>query len=150
MIVFFFFKHKTAYDMRISDWSSDVCSSDLRREWGAMRMDPTDVADVTGSTYTYLVNGYGPKDNWTGLFRPGERVRLRIINASAMTTFNVRIPGLKMTVVQSDGLNVRPVPFDEFQIGVAETYAVIVTPPTRKGVGEGKRRSDSVVLGGGQ
>src|SRR3546814_3714995 len=95
MIVFFFFKHKTAYDMRISDWSSDVCSSDLRREWGAMRMDPTDVADVTGSTYTYLVNGYGPKDNWTGLFRPGERVRLRIINASAMTTFNVRIPGLK-------------------------------------------------------
>ena len=99
-----------------------------RLAWGAMRMDPTDVADVNGSTYTFLVNGYGPRDNWTALFRPGERVRLRIINASAMTIFNVRIPGLAMTVVQADGLNVRPVNVDEFQIGVAETYDVIVTP----------------------
>ena len=99
-----------------------------RLAWGAMRMDPTDVADVNGSTYTFLVNGYGPADNWTALFRPGERVRLRIINASAMTIFNVRIPGLAMTVVQADGLNVRPVAVDEFQIGVAETYDVIVTP----------------------
>jgi CopA family copper-resistance protein len=115
-----------------------------RREWGAMRMDPTDIADVTGSTYTYLVNGHGPQDNWTGLFRPGERVRLRIINASAMTTFNVRIPGLKMTVVQCDGLNVRPVTFDEFQIGVAETYDVIVTPADDRAytlVGESVDRS---------
>ena len=100
-----------------------------RVEWGAMRMDPTDVADVNGSTYTFLVNGYGPRDNWTALFTPGERVRLRIINASAMSIFNVRIPGLRMTVVQSDGLNVVPVEIDEFQIGVAETYDVIVTPP---------------------
>ncbi|KTT74415.1 copper resistance system multicopper oxidase [Sphingomonas endophytica] len=100
-----------------------------RLAWGRMRMDPTDVADVTGSTYTYLVNGHGPRDHWTGLFRPGERVRLRIVNASAMTTFNVRIPGLPMTVVQADGMNVRPVEVDEFQIGVAETYDVIVTPP---------------------
>jgi CopA family copper-resistance protein len=100
-----------------------------RLMWGKMRMDPTDVSDVTGSTYTYLVNGYGPRDNWTALFRPGERVRLRIINASAMTTFNVRIPGLPMTIVQADGLNVRPVQVDEFQIGVAETYDAIVTPP---------------------
>ena len=99
-----------------------------RLSWGAMRMDPTDVADVTGSTYTYLVNGHGPQDNWTALFRPGEKVRLRFINASAMTTFNVRIPGLKMTVVQADGLPVRPVTFDEFQIAVAETYDVIVEP----------------------
>lgn len=99
-----------------------------RLAWGAMRMDPTDVADVSGSTYTFLVNGYGPRDNWTALFRPGERVRLRIVNASAMTIFNVRIPGLAMTVVQADGLNVRPVTVDEFQIGVAETYDVIVTP----------------------
>ena len=99
-----------------------------RVEWGAMRMDPTDVADVNGSTYTFLVNGYGPRDNWTALFTPGERVRLRIINASAMSIFNVRIPGLRMTVVQSDGLNVVPVEIDEFQIGVAETYDVIVTP----------------------
>jgi FtsP/CotA-like multicopper oxidase with cupredoxin domain len=89
-----------------------------RLMWGGMRMDPTDVADVTGSTYTYLVNGYGPEDNWTALFRPGERVRLRIINASAMTTFNVRIPGLSLTVVQADGMNVRPVEVEEFQIGV--------------------------------
>ncbi|KTF67669.1 copper resistance system multicopper oxidase [Sphingomonas sp. HT-1] len=99
-----------------------------RRAWGAMRMDPTDIADVTGSTYRYLVNGQGPQDNWTALFRPGERVRLRIINASAMTTFNLRIPGLPMTVVQADGLNVRPVEVDEFQFGPAETYDVVVTP----------------------
>jgi CopA family copper-resistance protein len=99
-----------------------------RIEWGAMRMDPTDVADVNGSTYSFLVNGHGPRDNWTALFHPGERVRLRIINASAMTIFNVRIPGLRMTVVQADGLNVVPTEIDEFQIAVAETYDVIVTP----------------------
>lgn len=99
-----------------------------RIAWGAMRMDPTDISDVTGTAYTYLVNGFGPQDNWTGLFQPGERVRLRIINASAMTTFNVRIPGLKMEVVQADGLNVRPVKVGEFQIAVAETYDVVVTP----------------------
>ncbi|PKP87996.1 MAG: copper resistance system multicopper oxidase [Alphaproteobacteria bacterium HGW-Alphaproteobacteria-17] len=99
-----------------------------RIEWGAMRMDPTDVADVNGSTYTFLVNGHGPRDNWTALFSPGERVRLRIVNASAMTIFNVRIPGLRMTVVQADGLNVVPTEIDEFQIAVAETYDVIVTP----------------------
>ena len=99
-----------------------------RIDWGKMRMDPTDIADVNGSTYNFLVNGYGPKDNWTALFEPGERVRLRIINAAAMTIFNVRIPGLRMTIVQADGLNVRPVTVDEFQMGVAETYDVIVTP----------------------
>ncbi|MDF0541255.1 copper resistance system multicopper oxidase [Sphingobium sp. H39-3-25] len=99
-----------------------------RMAWGGMRMDPADVADVTGATYRYLVNGHGPADNWTGLFRPGERVRLRIINASAMTIFNLRIPGLKMVVVQADGVPVRPVSVDEFQITVAETYDVIVTP----------------------
>jgi CopA family copper-resistance protein len=99
-----------------------------RLMWGGMRMDPTDIADVTGSTYTYLVNGHGPQDNWTALFAPGERVRLRFINASAMTTFNVRIPGLKLTIVQADGNNVRPVEVEEFQIGVAETYDAIVTP----------------------
>jgi CopA family copper-resistance protein len=99
-----------------------------RMAWGGMRMDPADVADVTGATYRYLVNGHGPADNWTGLFRPGERVRLRIINASAMTIFNLRIPGLKMVVVQADGVPVRPVSVDEFQITVAETYDIIVTP----------------------
>jgi CopA family copper-resistance protein len=103
-------------------------SASERAEWGKMRMDPTDVADVTGSTYDYLVNGHGSKDNWTALFRSGERVRLRFINASAMTTFNVRIPGLKLTIVQADGLNVRPVTVDEFQIAVAETYDAIVQP----------------------
>ena len=96
--------------------------------WGEMRMDPADIADVTGTTYTFLVNGHGPQENWTGLFRPGERVRLRFINASAMTIFNVRIPGLPMTVVAADGQNVRPVETDEFQISVAETYDVVVTP----------------------
>ena len=115
-----------------------------RIEWGKMRMDPTDVADVTGETYTYLVNGHGPKDNWTALFRPGERVRLRLINASAMTTFNVRIPGLKLTVVQADGLHVRPVAVDELQIAVAETYDVIVQPADDRAytlVGESVDRS---------
>ncbi|TKD53172.1 copper resistance system multicopper oxidase [Sphingomonas baiyangensis] len=99
-----------------------------RAEWGAMRMDPSDVADVTGSTYTYLVNGHGPRDKWTALFAPGERVRLRFVNASAMTTFNVRMPGLKLTIVEADGLPVRPVAVDEFQIAVAETYDAIVEP----------------------
>jgi len=99
-----------------------------RAAWAQMRMDPTDVSDVTGSTYTFLMNGHGPADNWTGLFNPGERVRLRFINASAMTIFNVRIPGLPLTVVQADGQNVRPVQVDEFQISVAETYDVVVTP----------------------
>ncbi len=100
-----------------------------RRMWGRMRMNPTDIADVTGSTYTYLLNGHGPVDHWTGLFNPGERVRLRFINASAMSIFNVRIPGLPMTIVQADGLNVKPVETDEFQIGTAETYDAIVVPP---------------------
>ena len=97
-------------------------------EWAAMRMDPTDISDVTGSTYTFLINGHGPADNWTGLFQPGERVRLRFINAAAMTIFNVRIPGLPLTIVQADGQNVKPVAVDEFQISVAETYDVIVEP----------------------
>lgn len=99
-----------------------------RLMWGGMRMDPTDISDATGSIYTYLVNGHGPMDNWTALFTPGERVRLRFINASAMTTFNVRIPDLPMTIVQADGQNVMPVEVQEFQIGVAETYDAIVTP----------------------
>jgi len=106
----------------------DGMNLEERRMWGAMRMDPRDILDVNGTTYTYLVNGHGPEENWTGLFRPGERVRLRIINASAMSIFNVRIPGLAMTVVQADGQNVRPVETDELQISVAETYDVIVRP----------------------
>ncbi len=99
-----------------------------RARWGWMRMNPTDNSDVTGSTYTYVINGYGPRDNWTALFTPGERVRLRFVNAAAQTNFNVRVPGLAMTIVQADGQNVRPVETDEFQIAVAETYDVIVTP----------------------
>ena len=99
-----------------------------RISWGNMRMSPTDIADITGYTYTYLVNGLAPGDNWTGLFQPGERVRLRLINAATMSYFNVRIPGLPMTVVQADGQNVQPVETDELQIAVAETYDVIVQP----------------------
>ena len=102
-----------------------------RREWANMRMDPADIADVTGSTYNFTVNGFGPYDNWTGLFTPGERVRLRIINAATQTNFNVRIPDLPMTIVQADGQNVRPVTVDELQMGVAETFDVIVTPGDR-------------------
>ncbi|WP_136161320.1 copper resistance system multicopper oxidase [Sphingomonas flavalba] len=115
-----------------------------RFAWGAMRMDPTDISDVTGAAYTYLVNGHGPADNWTALFTPGERVRLRLVNASAMTTFNLRIPGLAMTVVQADGQDVRPVTVDELQIAIAETYDVIVTPAEDRAytlVGESVDRS---------
>jgi CopA family copper-resistance protein len=96
--------------------------------WDQMRMDPTDFADVTGYTFTYLMNGLSLAGNWTGLFRPGERVRLRLINAASMTFYDVRIPGLTMTVVQADGQNVQPVVVDELRMGVAETYDVIVQP----------------------
>ena len=96
--------------------------------WDQMRMDPTDFADVTGYTFTYLMNGLSPAGNWTGLFRPSERVRLRLINAASMTFYDVRIPGLKMTVVQADGQNIQPVVVDELRMGVAETYDVIVEP----------------------
>ena len=99
-----------------------------RLAWERMRMMPTDIADVTGHTYTYLINGLSAAGNWTGLFRPGERVRLRFINGSSMSYFNIRIPGLPMTVVQADGQNVRPVATDEFQLAVAETLDVIVQP----------------------
>ena len=99
-----------------------------RLRWGRMRMAPTDIADVTGHHYTYLMNGQGPETGWYGLFTPGERVRLRVINAAAMSYFNLRIPGLPMTVVQTDGQNVEPVTVDELQIAVAETFDVVVEP----------------------
>jgi len=102
-----------------------------RRMWGQMRMSAADLADVTGYTYTYLMNGQAPAANWTGLFTPGEKVRLRFINGSAMSYFDVRIPGLKMTVVAADGLPVRPVSVDEFRVAVAETFDVIVEPSGR-------------------
>jgi CopA family copper-resistance protein len=116
------------------DFFRDVRSQGLkstladRNGWGEMRMNPTDLADVSGHTYTYLLNGTSPAGNWTGLFKPGERVRLRFINGSAMSHFDVRIPGLKMTVVAADGQYVHPVTIDEFRIATAETYDVIVQP----------------------
>src|SRR5690606_11843157 len=118
----------------LGDFIRDVRTSGLagtladRAAWGRMRMAPTDIADVTGATYTYLMNGTTPAGNWTGLFRPGERLRLRLINGSSMTHFDVRVPGLKMTVVAADGQNVHPVTVDELRIAVAETYDVIVEP----------------------
>lgn len=99
-----------------------------RLMWGKMRMSPTDIMDVTGSTYTFLINGQPPAANWTGLFNRGEKIRLRFINGSSMSTFDVRIPGLPMKIVQADGGDVQPVFVDEFRIGVAETYDAIVTP----------------------
>ena len=102
---------------------------EMRRMWGKMRMNPRDISDVTGSTYTFLVNGHGPEDKLELAFDVGERVRLRVINGSAMTFFNVRIPGVPMTVIQADGQDVDEIEIDEFQIGVAETYDVIVSPP---------------------
>ena len=120
-------RKQTLFGMMKGGPEEEMSASD-RAMWGQMRMDPADIADVTAATYTYLVNGHGPQENWTGLFHPGERVRLRIINAATMTIFNVRIPGLPITVVSADGLNVRPVTVDEFQIGNAETYDVIIQP----------------------
>ena len=118
----------------VGDFVSDAGKNGLgvaladRLEWGKMRMDPTDLADITGHDFTFLMNGLAPESNWTGIFRPGERVRLRFINSAAVTFFDVRIPGLRMTVVQADGQYVKPVTVDEFRIGIAETYDVIVEP----------------------
>jgi FtsP/CotA-like multicopper oxidase with cupredoxin domain len=99
-----------------------------RRMWGQMRMNDTDVLDVSGHVYTYLINGVTPTGNWTGLFRRGERVRLRIVNGSSMSFFDIRIPGLQMTVIAADGQDVEPVTVDEFRIGAAEVYDVVVEP----------------------
>ena len=99
-----------------------------RKLWGEMRMTPTDLSDVNAHTYTYLINGTTSLGNWTGLFAHGEKVRLRFINGAAMTHFDVRIPGLKLTVVAADGQNVHPVSVDEFRIAPAETFDVIVEP----------------------
>ncbi len=101
---------------------------DRRAMWNRMRMDPTDLADVSGYAYTYLMNGVAPAGNWTGLFARGEKVRLRFINGASMSFFDVRIPGLKLTVVANDGQDVEPVTVDEFRIGPAETCDIIVTP----------------------
>jgi CopA family copper-resistance protein len=118
----------------VGDFLRDVRTKGLRptladrKMWGEMRMTPTDLADVSGYTYTYLLNGTAPAGNWTGIFKSGERVRLRFINGSAMSYFDVRIPGLKMTVVAADGQYVHPVTVDEFRIATAETFDVIVEP----------------------
>lgn len=124
----YFNRNRMTLSGRLSGDPEQQMPAEERAMWARMRMDPTDILDVNGSTYTYLINGHGPQENWTGLFTPGERVRLRFINAGAMSIFNVRIPGLPMTVVNADGQNVRPVTVEEFQISAAETYDVIVQP----------------------
>jgi FtsP/CotA-like multicopper oxidase with cupredoxin domain len=122
------------HERTVGTFFSDVRKEGLRATisdrlmWGRMNMNPTDILDVSGATYTYLINGQPPAANWTALFRPRERVRLRFINGSSMTIFDVRIPGLPMTVVQTDGNDLEPVTVDEFRISVAETYDVIVQP----------------------
>ncbi|MBB1060456.1 copper resistance system multicopper oxidase [Marilutibacter spongiae] len=126
--------YDNTYMRTVGDFVRDVERKGLadtlddRGMWGEMRMTPTDLSDVNANTYTYLMNGTTSLGNWTGLFRSGEKVRLRFINGSAMTYFDVRIPGLKMTVVASDGMYVHPVTVDEFRIAVAETFDVIVEP----------------------
>jgi CopA family copper-resistance protein len=114
-----------SHDVSEKGWGATVAD---RTMWAEMKMNPTDIADVSGATYTYLMNGQAPDMNWTGVFRPGEKLRLRFINGSAMSYFDVRIPGLKMTVVAADGLHIKPVSVDEFRIAVAETFDVIVEP----------------------
>ena len=126
--------HDNYYKRTVGDFARDVREDGLkatladRKMWGEMRMTPTDLSDVNANTYTYLMNGTTALGNWTGLFRSGEKIRLRFINGSAMTYFDVRIPGLKMTVVAADGQYVHPVTVDEFRIAVAETFDVIVEP----------------------
>jgi len=121
-------------ELTVSDFAHDVSMLGLRGAlkeramWNRMRMSPRDVIDISGFTYTYLMNGVTPAGNWTGLFQPGERVRLRFINGSSNSYFDVRIPGLKLTVVAADGQDVEPVTVDEFRIAVAETCDVIVEP----------------------
>jgi len=112
-------------DVADKGWSATVAD---RKMWAEMKMNPTDIADVSGATYTYLMNGLAPNSNWTGTFKRGEKIRLRFINGSAMSYFDVRIPGLKMTVVAADGLYVKPVTVDELRIATAETFDVIVEP----------------------
>ena len=126
---YFNYSRRTAADF-IADARKQGLSATVadRRLWGQMRMNASDLLDVSGHTYTYLMNGVTPAANWTGLFRRGEKVRLRVINGSSMTFFDVRIPGLSMTVVAADGQDVEPVTVDEFRIGAAEVYDVIVEP----------------------
>lgn len=112
-------------ELKTSGWSGFWAN---RGMWNEMRMSDRDISDVTGYTYTFLMNGVTPAEGWMGLFKRGERVRLRFINTAAMTFFDVRIPGLKMTVVATDGQYIEPVTVDEFRMGVAETYDVIVEP----------------------
>jgi CopA family copper-resistance protein len=148
------FKYDRDYVVLLSDWSFEnphAILANLKKmptyynyqrrtvgnlaqdwEWKQMRMDSSDIADVTGATYTYLLNGKTSNKNWTGIFNKGEKIRLRFINASSMTFFDVRIPNLSMKVIQADGQNVQPVTVDEFRIGVAETYDVIVEPTTEE------------------
>ncbi len=122
------------YQRTVGDFARDVREDGLsatlqdRKMWGEMRMTPSDISDINGHTYTFLMNGTAPSGNWTGLFKPGEKVLLRFINGSAMTYFDVRIPGLKMTVVAADGQYIHPVTIDEFRIAVAETFDVLVEP----------------------
>jgi CopA family copper-resistance protein len=127
-------RHKRTVGDFIDDVSENGWAATLadRKMWAEMKMSPTDLADVSGATYTYLLNGQAPDGNWTGLFQPGEKIRLRFINGSAMSYFDVRIPGLKLTVVAADGLPVEPVNVDEFRIAVAETYDVLVEPASRE------------------
>ena len=126
----FFNRNKRSLANKMGGKPDPLSPADAKM-FAQMRMDPTDISDVTAAAYTYLINGHSPAENWTGLFRPGERVRLRIINAAAQTIFNLRIPGLKLLVVATDGIDVRPVEVDELQIGNAETYDLIVIPENR-------------------
>ncbi len=127
-------EHDNYYRRTVGDFLRDARRDGLaatlseRAMWGRMRMTPTDISDINAHTYTYLMNGTAPAGNWTGLFRSGEKVLLRFINGAAMTYFDVRIPGLKMTVVAADGQYVHPVSVDEFRIAPAETFDVIVEP----------------------
>ena len=129
-----FSEYDNYYQRTVGDFFRDVRQEGLREtlrdrgEWGRMRMTPTDLSDVNAHTYTFLMNGVTALGNWTALFRPGEKIRLRVINGSAMTYFDVRIPGLKMTVVAVDGQYVHPLTVDEIRLGAAETFDVIVEP----------------------
>ena len=139
MAVFAKLKKESSYynnnQPTIVDLFNDIADEGLqsaiekRHMWNMMRMNRTDLADISAATYTYLVNGHANANNWLGLFKPGEKIRLRFINASAQSFFDVRIPGLKMTVVSADGQNVELVSVDEFRIGLNEVQVGLPMPP---------------------
>lgn len=94
----------------------------FKREWS--RMPPMDVSDV--GYHAFLINGQR-STQISG--KPGERVRLRLINASAATYFYLHSSAGPLTIVAADGPPVEPVKVERLFMAIAETYDVLITLP---------------------